>query len=70
MPLKAVKFRLDPVLFLDPVDDSIKAYPNIGDLWTTNFKHFINQSMYHSILKKYNYFEEVWKKLAILLDIK
>ena len=32
MPLKAVKFRLDPVLFLDPVDNDIKAYPNIGDL--------------------------------------
>lgn len=32
MPLKAVKFRLDPVLFLDPVADDIKAYPNIGEL--------------------------------------
>jgi len=32
MPLKTVKFRLDPVLYKEPVPDRIKEYPDIGEL--------------------------------------
>jgi len=32
MPLKSVKYRLDPVLYKDPIEDQFKSYPNMGDL--------------------------------------
>ena len=32
MPLQTVKFRLDPVLYKDSVDENFKAYPDFGEL--------------------------------------
>ena len=32
MPLKTVKFRLDPVLYGDSIDSRFKSYSNMGEL--------------------------------------
>ena len=32
MPLKAVKFRLDPILYKTDVGRDIQAYPDMGEL--------------------------------------
>ena len=32
LPLRTVKFRLDPVLYKDPIEERFISYPNMGDL--------------------------------------